>query len=289
MAKQQLSVYLYLAPALIILAFVVVYPWLWSLTMSFTRWKLSSGKAPAFIGLDNYIHVLNDAKFLLALNNSLLFMIISVCTQLLCGLTLALLLNRRLPIRRVLMVGILLPYMLTPAMVGLVWKILLHGSWGVINYYIHQLGMPGVDWLGHPSTTMFTLSLIATWLHTPWVALMLFSGLQAVSEELTEAALVDGANPRQIFLHVTLPSIRPLIWIVIMFRVVFSFREFDVIYSLFGSGGPANSAMVLGVYLYQKFSGSWDIGRSSAVSFIMLAITIVLSLPTMLQKGGDEA
>lgn len=256
--------------------------------MSFTKWRLSMSQVPSFIGIQNYIKVLTDTKFLLSLKNSLLFMVISVSTQLFCGLTIALLLNRKLPLRKFLMIGVLLPYMLTPIMVGLVWKMLLSNTWGIVNYYLRLLGISSIDWLGDPNTTMLTLSIIAAWLHTPWVTLMLFAGLQAVSKDMLEAARVDGANASQTFFRVTLPSIRPLIMIVIMFRIVFSFREFEVIYSLFNAGGPGNAAMLLGVYLYQKFNGSWDIGLSATVSFIILAITILLSAPIILKRGGEK-
>lgn len=286
--QRKVKEYLFIVPALSILVFAVVYPWIWSLSMSFSRWQLSTGAAPTFIGLRNYTSVLQDEKFYLALKNSLVFMVLSVSIQFICGLGIALLLNRALPARKLLMMGILLPYMLTPTMVGLVWKMLLHSNWGVVNYYLRALGVGSIDWLGSPNTTMYTLTIIATWLHTPWVTLMLFAGLQAIPAELIEAARVDGASQRQIFFHVTLPMLRSLIAIVLLFRIVFSFREFDVIYSMYNSGGPGNSAMVLGVYLYQTFSGSWDIGRSSAISFIMLTITIVLSLPVIFQHKGEK-
>ena len=256
--------------------------------MSLCKWRISTGKAPVFVGLQNYGYVLTHKDFLFSLANSLKFMAISVPLQFGCGLTLALLLNRRLPARKILMVGILLPYMLTPAMVGLVWKMLLNNSWGVINYYLRCLSLRVPDWLGDPKTTMWTLGIIATWLHTPWCCLMLFSGLQAVSEEMMEAAQVDGANAWQTLIHVTLPALKPVVIMVLSFRIVFSLREFDVIYSIYSSGGPGNSAMVLGVYLYNTFSKNWDIGRSSAISFIMLFITFILSTGILMRKDGNH-
>lgn len=284
--RKKLEAYCFFAPALAILGFAVVYPWIWSFVMSFCKWKISTGAPPAYVGLQNYARVLRDENFHLALKNTLCFIAISVPLQLLCGLALALLLNRRLPVRWFLMAGVLLPYMLTPAMVGLVWKMLLHGNWGVVNYYLRLIGLPAVDWLGDPRASMATLGIIATWLHTPWVALMLFAGLQAVPEELMEAARVDGASARQTFWHVTLPAVLPLIAIVTTFRLVFALREFDVVYSLYNAGGPGNSAMVLGVYLYDAFSRNWDIGRSSAISFLMLLLTAALSAAALIQKRG---
>ena len=286
--KTTIYKYLFILPALAILLFSVVYPWIWSFAASLTDWRLISIEQPNFIGLKNYLDIVSDSRFLFSLKNSLIFMILSVAAQFAFGLGIALLLNRELFGRKVLMMGILLPYMLTPTMVGLVWKMLLHNNWGIINYYIRELNLIAApDWLGDPSFTMITLTLVATWLHTPWVTLMLFAGLQSISDEYIEAAKVDGAGPFQIFIHVTLPLLKQLIMIVLLFRIVFSFREFDIIYSLFNTGGPGNAAMLLGVYLYQIFSGSWNIGRSSAVSFIMLIITILLSIPVMHRKKGE--
>lgn len=286
--KNAIYRYLFILPALLILLFSVVYPWFWSFWASMTNWRLTSISAPEFIGLKNYIGILTDDKFLLSLSNSIVFMVASVVAQVVLGLVIALLLNRRFFARKVLMIGILLPYMLTPTMVGLVWKMLLHSNWGVINYYLRTLGMATVpDWLGDPQFTMLTLTVVATWLHTPWVTLMIFAGLQSISDEYIEAAKVDGASSMQILWRITLPMLKQLLVIVILFRMVFSFREFDIIYSLFNSGGPGNAAMLLGVYLYQIFSGSWDIGRASAVSFIMLLITIVLSIPVVMRKKGE--
>ena len=278
---------MFFLPALGILGFCVVYPWIWSLFMSFHKWRISTGKPPTFIGLENYRYVLTNKDFQLAMLNSLKFMVISVTLQFTCGLSLAVMLNRRLPFRKLIMVGILLPYMLTPTMVGLVWKMLLNNSWGVINYYLRILGLQVPDWLGDPKTTMWTLGIITTWLHTPWCCLMLFSGLQAISDELIEASRVDGANSWQSFVHVTLPALRPVLIIVISFRIVFSLREFDIIYSLYSSGGPGNSAMVMGVYLFNTFSKNWDIGRSSAISFVMLLITFILSTGIFMRKGDS--
>lgn len=286
--RKRLSVYLYFVPALGILGFTIVYPWIWSLAMSLCRWRISTGNPPSFIGLQNYVYVLTDVDFHTALLNSVRFMLLSVALQLVFGLGIALLLNRRLPFRRLLMVGILLPYMLTPTMVGLVWKMLLNNGWGIVNYYLRLIGVSVPDWLGDPNVTMWTLGMIATWLHTPWCTLMLFSGLQAISEEMLEASRVDGANAWQTLVHITLPSLRPLILIVLSFRIVFSLREFDVIYSIYSSGGPGNSAMVLGVYLFNTFSKNWDIGRSSAISFIMLAITFLLSAGIFIGKGESD-
>lgn len=283
--KNNICKYMFILPALLILLFSVVYPWIWSFCTSMTNWRLTSASVPEFIGLKNYIDVLKDAKFILSLRNSIIFMLLSVMAQVILGLAIALLLNRRLFARRILMIGILLPYMLTPTMVGLVWKMLLHSNWGIVNYYLRTIGLNTIpDWLGDPSFTMLTLTVVATWLHTPWVTLMIFAGLQSISDEYIEAAKVDGASSVQIFWRITLPMLSKLLVIVILFRVVFSFREFDIIYSLFNSGGPGNSAMLLGVYLYQIFSGSWDVGRASAVSFIMLVITIILSIPVVLRK-----
>lgn len=275
--RKKLYPYLWFLPVLVILGFAMAYPWAWSLIMSLHEWNLGTGMAPHFVGFANYIEVFQDDLFHLSLANSIRFMVITVTAQFVFGFAIAQMLNRRLPLRRILMLGILLPFMLTPAMVGLVWKILMHGSWGVLNHFLRSAGLSSVAWLSDPDVTIWTISIISIWQHTPWTALILFAGLQAIPTDLIESATVDGANGFRVFVHITVPFLMPLIVIVLLFRTIFALRAFDIIYALFRSGGPGNAAMVLGVYLYETFRVFWDMGRSSAISFVVLGITLVLS------------
>ena len=287
---QKIYPYLWFIPLIIIVGFTLIYPWLWSLTLSFTKWNLVDGGSPVFIGLGNYLSVLTDPLFLLSLGKTFTFMLITVPAQLVLGLGIALLLNQNVKGRGFWLSCIMLPFMLTPSIVGLIWKILISGNWGVLNYFLSFIGIHNVGWLSDPKLSMWTISMIDIWQHTPWVMLILFAGLQAIPRDMYEAAEIDGTNPWQAFRYVTIPYLRPLIVMVLLFRLMFALRSFDVIYTLFRAGGPANSAMVLGVYLYAQFRLTRDIGKSSATSYIILLLTFILSvgLTIRMYRGEKE-
>lgn len=287
---QRIYPYLWFTPLIIILGFTIIYPWLWSLGLSFTKWNLSEGGSPVFIGIRNYIDVLTDPLFLLSLGKTFSFMIITVPAQLIIGFGIALILNQNVKGRGIWLSCIMLPFMLTPSIVGLIWKILISGQWGVLNYFLSLIGIHNIGWLSDPDLSMWTISIIDVWQHAPWVTLVLFAGLQAIPRDMYEAAEIDGTNFWQSFHYVTIPYLKPLIVIVLLFRLMFALRSFDVIYTLFRSGGPANSAMVLGVYLYEQFRLTWEIGKSSATSYIILLLTFLLSVGlTIRMYKGEKA
>ncbi|QQO10625.1 carbohydrate ABC transporter permease [Breznakiella homolactica] len=280
--------YFWFTPLILILGFTILYPWIWSLGLSFTKWNLSEGDTPVFIGLRNYINVLTEPLFLLSLRQTALFMVITVPAQLLIGFGTALLLNQNVKGRGLFLSCIMLPFMLTPSIVGLIWKILLSGQWGVFNYFLSLVGIYNVGWLSNPDLSMLTISIIDVWQHAPWVMLVLFAGLQAIPKEMYEAAEIDGAGYWQSFRYVTIPFLSNLIGIVVLFRLMFALRSFDVIYTLFRSGGPANAAMVLGVYLYEQFRLTWEIGKSSATSYIILILTLLFSVPLIIRMYREK-
>ena len=246
--------------------------------MSFTKFSISEGIPPRFIGLENYIKTLTDPLFLLSLGKTISYIFMTVPAQVIIGFTVALLLNQNIRGRGFYLAGIMLPFMLTPAIVGLIWKILLSGQWGVLNYFLSLIGVSKIGWLSDPSVSMYTVAFIDVWQHFPWVTMILFAGLQSIPRDMYEAADIDGASARQTFIHITIPYLKPLIVIVIMFRLMFALRTFDLIYSLFRSGGPGNSVMLLGVHLYEKFSLTWEVGQTSALSYIFLILTMILSV-----------
>jgi multiple sugar transport system permease protein len=276
--RRRLYPYTWFLPLFLVLGAVLVYPWTWSFYLSFHSWNLAYGDAPSFVGLVNYVDVLSDGVFHLSLRNTLALIVVSVGLQVVLGLGYALLLDAGLPGRQVFLVAVMLPFILAPVMVGLIWKILLQEQFGIVNHYLRLVGLPAVSWLSDPRLTMPTVILLEVWQYTPFVILILYAGLQTVPAELREAARVDGASAWQMLRYVTLPWLRDLLLLVILFRVIFALRTFDVVYTLFKSGGPANAGMVLGVYLFEELKVNWELGRASAVSYLILAVTLVLGL-----------
>jgi multiple sugar transport system permease protein len=281
--------YLWFLPLIIILSFTLIYPWAWSFLLSFTKWNLSEGGYPVFCGLANYLKTLTDSLFIHSFFRTCLFILITVPIQIIVGFGVALLLHQGVKARGFWLSGLMLPFMLTPSIVGLIWKILISDQWGVLNYFLGMLGIHDVGWLSDPAMSIWTIAVIDIWQHAPWVMLVLFAGLQAIPKEIYEASQIDGTNGWQSFRYITLPYLKSLLVIVLLFRLMFALRSFDVIYTLFRSGGPANSAMVLGVYLYEEFRLTWEIGKSTAISYIILLLTILMSFGlTMRMYKGEK-
>lgn len=269
--------YVWLLPVGIILVGVLLYPWLNSLVLSFESWTPLRPVPPRFVGFDNYLKLLTDSAFHTTLRNTGTLVATTVAAQLVGGFAIALLLNEIRVGRGLLLVMYLLPLMVTPSVVGLSWKLLLHNEWGIFNWVLTSAGLPRVGWLSDPNWTMPTIVLVDVWQHMPFGVLTLLAGLQALPDEQLEAAQVDGASPWQVFRHIVLPFLAPLILITVLFRLIFALRTFDVIYSLFRSGGPANAGSVIGVYLYEQLRTSWRVGEASATSYVLLILTMGLA------------
>lgn len=276
--KANVYPYILLAPAILILASVLFYPWMWSFWLSFHSWRLTHPGGPEFVGLSNYLSVFTDKVFYLALGKSLWLVVVSVGIQFGAGLGIALLLTKAVKAQGFFLTLFIIPMMLTRSIVGLIWRVWYHEEWGLLNYFLPLLGFPEVGWLSDPSVVLYSVIIAYSWIHIPFVVLVFFAGLQALPEEPFEAAKIDGASSMQTFWYVTLPLLRPLIMIVLLFRSMFAFRVFDVVFSLFRSGGPGKGAMVLGVYLYETFRVTWKMGLSATISIILLGLTGVLTL-----------
>jgi ABC-type sugar transport system permease subunit len=264
-------------PTLIILSAVLLYPWVWSLYLSFTDWNPSFSPTPIWVGLDNYRWILSDRLFHLALRNSMVLTVVSLLFETVLGLAVAIALQNVTRGVGLLRTIVLLPYVISSVVVGLIWRTLLHDQNGVVNWLLLEIGLGRIGWLGDPHWSLITVILVETWKYVPWVALILFAGLQGISGEYYEAARVDGATRWQTLVGITLPLLRPVLLVVLLFRAMFALRTFDTVYVLFGGGGPANAASVLGTYLYDTFKVSWEIGLGAAISFILLATTALVS------------
>ena len=169
--------------------------------------------------------------------------------------------------------------MMAPALAGLMWRLLVHPDFGLFNYFLTVVGLPKLLWTASPTLAIPTIILVEVWQNTPFVILMLLAGLQAIPLEQYEAAKVDGATPWQAFLHITIPWLKPIIVIALLFRTIFIIRTFDTIMLLFSSiGGVGNSALVFGNYLYYQTYKIWDLGFSSAISYVILFVTGILTI-----------
>ena len=281
--------YLWLAPASLVLIGLILYPWLWTFYISLQKWNPLMQSSPIFIGLRNYIQVLMDPNFLKAIKLTFVLTVGTVSLQFLFGFILALLLNTDIKGRSVFRTLLMIPMMLTPSVVGLLWKIILQDEMGIANWVLTKFGLESVGWLSDPSLTMPLIIMIQTWSHMPFVLLMMSAGLQSIPNELIEASKVDGANFLQTLWTVILPCLKPVIVLVMLFRIMFALRTFDTIFGIWASSGPLKSGMVLGVYLHEQIRVLWNFGTGATVSYLMLFITLVFTAWPMLKIYRGES
>jgi multiple sugar transport system permease protein len=269
--------YLLITPALLLVSAVLIYPTLFNLNIAVREWSWSSPvNAPKpFVGLENFARLWRMDRFWNALRVSLSMVAGGVILQYILGLGLALLLNRAFVGRRVFRAIFLLPMVLAPIVVGIQWRYLLSGNFGVLNYGLERLGLDPPSWLSEPAWGLPILIGVDTWTYLPFAALILLAGLQNVPPDLYEAAGLDGAGPLARFRYITLPFLAPASAIVLLLRGTEIFRAFDVVYVLTG-GGPGRSTEVLGMMLYKVAFGEGDLGQAAAMAVIIGAIGMLI-------------
>jgi len=259
-------------PAMGIVAAVTVVPFIAALGLSFTNYSLAYPDRIRFVGLETYVSVVEDGQFSDILANTLYFAVGAVVVETVLGVALALALARPLRFIGAARAIYTIPLMTANVAAAVAWKALLNQNSGWITAATGFLGLPAVDWLGDPTTAMPALIVADAWTGIPIVAVLVLAGLLSMPTEPSEAALVDGASPFQIFLHVTLPAIKPVLVVCIVFRTVEAFRQFGLIQIMTGAG-PGIKTMVLNYYVYQQ---SFSYGHAAYGA--ALAVLLVLML-----------
>jgi multiple sugar transport system permease protein len=263
----------FLAPAGLVLALVILIPACWVVWMSLGRRALIEGP-PRFVGLDNYVRLFVDERFWNALGNTAYFTAVSVALEMALGLAVATLLYRAGKARSVLYAVVLVPWAVPTIVSARTWEWIYNADFGVLNYLLGR----DINWLGSPVLALHAAILMDAWKSTPFVALLLLAGLQAIPRDLQLAAAVDGARPMRIFFTLLLPLLVPVIAVVLVFRTIDAFRVFDAIYVLTG-GGPANTTETLSIYAYKVLFQTLEFGYGSAISVaVMLAVGLVAVL-----------
>jgi len=280
--ERLLAIFL-IAPAALIMAGVTVYPLARSLWISLLKWDLTKPQlGHPFIGFDNYLHVLKDPVFWQCARVTVMFVIGAVALEIVLGLLLALLLNKNFVGKNFVRMLALLPWAIPPVVNGIMWKWILNPSYGALNGALYSLKIIEnyVIWLGSPALALFMVLLADVWKETPFIMLLFLAALQTIPQDLYEAAEVDGANALQKLFRITIPMIRPTLFVALSLRTIWALKSFDLIYTL-TAGGPSNGTNVIGFYTYLKSSVSLDLGRGAAAAYIM---TIVVMLVVILYQ-----
>lgn len=278
LSQQSYKAYLFLCPALIIMIFGLFYPMLYSVYASFFDWRLGMSLSDAqFTLFDNYLWLLNDDDILKAFWITLKFTITVVTLEVFLGVSLALLLDRAIRGLSVFRTIFIIPMMIAPIIVGLIWQYMYDAQFGVFNKILSYLGLSPVGWLSSPDWALFSVILADIWQWTPFIFILTVASLQSLPKSIIEVATIDGASQLQIIWYIKLPLIMPVIIITAILRFIDSFKVFEVIY-IMTSGGPAQATEVISMTIYNQAFIDFELGRAAALSNLFLVFMIIISL-----------
>lgn len=287
--RRQLSdraiINLFIWPALFLLIIINIFPLFYSLYLGFTDYSAIARQQPVWVGFQNFSNILNDELLWKYFATTGRFALLSVGLQTLIGFGLAMLVNEKFKGSGLLTTLILIPMMISPVVVGLFWKLMYNPTFGFFNYLLgFSNPSTGPDMLASrfagdpvPGLALWAVIIVDVWMWSPFVMLLVLSGLKAIPDYLYEAAAIDRASSWFQFWRITLPQVTPLLLIAILFRTIEAFKAFDLVMGMTG-GGPGDQTELIAVNLYrQAFLGQWRTGRASALAYIILIIIIAVS------------
>jgi multiple sugar transport system permease protein len=304
---------MFIIPTMILLVVMNIFPLLWSLVLSFTKYSAIASDPPVYVGTRNFTQLLSDSSTWSYFRTTASFVALAVAAQFIIGFGLALLLNRNFKGKSLVVPLLLIPMMLSPVVVGLFWRFILDTQWGLFNYLIslapkslhtiadginrlaYLIDFPytvssgitdslqnstdsarGMIWLTRPRAALFSLVIIDTWMWSPFMMLLALAGLSAIPKHLYEAADIDRASSWVMFRHITLPLVSPLLFIALLFRTMDAFKLFDLVI-IATNGGPGSATETVSLNLYRRAFESYNTGESCALAYMLLIIIIALS------------
>jgi multiple sugar transport system permease protein len=267
--------YLLSLPALLTCIGILI-PFLTAVAYSLQRYRLSQPWARKWNWGENYLNFMTDTAFWNTLKVSATYAFTAVACELLLGLGIALLLQRRTMINNAISIMLLMPLMTAPALAALMWKLMTNPGFGIMSWLATQVGLENFRWASDPTTAMLTVVIVDIWVYTPFIMILLLAGLRSLPQQPFEAATLDGVPRLFVFWRITLPMLTPFLLTATLFRVIESIQQFDIIYAM-TQGGPGNRLTVFQVEAYLNFFQSTNVGRSAALMIILWAITYTLS------------
>ncbi|WP_233549952.1 carbohydrate ABC transporter permease [Cellulomonas rhizosphaerae] len=276
--RMRLEILFFVAPALLVFLFFVVWPIIKAVQFSVYRWK-GYGPLVDFVGLKNYASVLQNDVFTGAFTHNIIIVVLSILIQLPLGLAIALLLNRKMWGQGVLRTIIFVPYVLAEVIAGVVWFQLLQPQYGVIDTILSAVGISGPEegWLGTPDVALYTVIAVLTWKYLGLAVILFLAGLQGVPEELYEAAQIDGATWWQVQRKITIPLLGPTVRTWAFLSMIGSLQLFDMVWIL-TQGGPANATTTMATFLVNEGTKRSNYGIASAASVILFVVALVMAL-----------
>lgn len=273
----------YLLPALTLYGYFIVYPMIESVRLSFHKWTGFRTDEQVFVGLDNYVRMFTaDPVFWRALQNSVVWVVLSLLLPMGLGLLLALGLNRKMAGRNVMRSVFYIPSVFASITVAAMWRWIYNPTLGLINQTLRELGLGewALTWLGDPKIALYSVFVASIWQAVGFPMVLFLAGLQTVPPELVEAARIDGASAWGVFVHVTLPALKPTTVVVVILTIINSLKVFDLIVGMTG-GGPAQSTQVLALWSYTQSFSNHQFGAGGAVATVLLILSLCLVVPYM--------
>ncbi len=269
----------FMTPALLIIAFVLLFPILQTIILSFGKNSTNIFIGYEYIGLANYRRLLATPRFITALNNTLFFTAVTVPLELCIGILLAQALNRRFRGKGLVRMAVLFPWALPTALNALMWRWMFNSEFGLFNAMLtdSRLLSERVNWLGAIPIAMYSMMFVSIWKTSSFMALLLLAGLQTIPDDLYEAGSVDGTNRWTAFRHITLPLLRPAILVSVLLRTMDAMRTFELPFNL-TDGGPLTSTETLSLYAYRTIFQYVNFNLGSSAIIIQFIIIMVISL-----------
>jgi multiple sugar transport system permease protein len=262
-------------PTIVLLGLFIAYPFVKGIELSVT--DTTVGVPGKFVGLANFEKVWNDDIFRLSVWNTCVYTFVTTVFKLALGLWLALLLNRDFRGKAFMRAFILLPFIIPTVLSTFAWKWMFDPTFSVLNWMLFHLGIihSRINWLGDPTLAMISVIIVNVWRGVPFYAISLLAGLQTISPELHEAAAIDGARAWARFRHVTWPLLLPVTLVIVLFSVIQTFADFQLVYVLTG-GGPANATQLFATYAYQLGIGTGLLSQGAAISLAIFPILLLV-------------
>jgi len=280
-AKARTSLVWLLSPAILFVLAMAIFPLGYSFVLSLREWKLARMDEPgAWVGLENYILLLtDDPEFMDSVKVTAIFVGWDVLATLILALGAALLLKRQGRVYSLTRILLILPFVMSPAVIGISFRFFLNAEFGVAQYLIGLLipALEGKVWLSDATLAMAAVVASDVWHWAPYMTLIILGGLASVPKETEEAARIDGAGPIRVFIDVTLPQIMPVLAVVAILKSVFALKAFDTIFTL-SNGGPGTSTQTLAYYVYNTAFGYYDLGYAAAAAYILTAILLTIAM-----------
>ncbi|PFG42569.1 carbohydrate ABC transporter membrane protein 1 (CUT1 family) [Isoptericola jiangsuensis] len=287
--------YILLIPSVVALLVGLGYPVYWQVVTSMQEFGLLQqfGAPPTFVGLDNYVRIFTDERLWIVVGRSIVFCLVNAFVTVAVGMGLALLMRAvHGAVRITIQIALLLAWATPMVAAVTVFRWLFDYRTGVVNYLLQNVGVTpphGGAWLSDPLTFFVVASLVIIWMSVPFVAMSVYAGLTQVSEEMLEAARLDGANGGQILRHILLPLVRPVLAIVLLLQIIWDLRVFAQIRLLQDAGAPVSETNLLGNFIYELGIGQQDFAGAAAVSIFVLLLTVVLSAPYVRSLMKEDA